>query len=115
MTLQTDASIGIKKETTYGTGVTVTRWLEYTDSNLGTDRKYVQGQGLRVGKVVGRTSRRALATDGAKGDIKFEACTAGLGPFFEAMLGSATSTLRSGVIYQQNYVPLTTDPMPSYT
>ena len=115
MTLQTDASIGIKKETTYGTAVTVTRWLEYLDSSLTQDNKYVQGKGLRVSKIVDRQARRTLAQVDVKGDIKFEACSSGLGPFFEAMLGSATSTNRSGAIYQQNYVPATTDPMPSYT
>lgn len=116
MTLQTDASIGIVKETTYGTAVTVTRFPEFVDQNLTQDNKYVQGQGLRVGKTVARAARRALAQVDVKGDIKLEASTKGLGPFFQAMLGTGVPTITSAPpAWQQLFTPAVTDPMPSYT
>lgn len=116
MTLQTDASIGLKKETTYGTRIVVDRTLEFVDQSLTLENKFVYGQGLRVGKPVQRASRRALAQVGVKGDIKLEACTKGLGPVFQAMLGTATSTVTATApAYQQLFTPALSDPMPSYT
>jgi Phage tail tube protein len=116
MTLQTDASLTIKKETTYGTRIVTDRSLEFVDQSLTQDNKYVQGQGLRNGKYVARAGRRALAQVDVKGDIKLEATTKGLGPIFQAMLGTATSTVTAtSPAYQQLYTPAITDPMPSYT
>jgi len=115
MTLQSDGSVGIVKESTYGTAVVVTRFPEYTDASFTQENEYVQGEGLRVGKVIARSSRRSLGKVVSSGSFEAELPTKGFGPFWEAALGSGTSTLRSGVIYQQNYVPLTTDPMPCYT
>lgn len=115
MTLQTDASIGLALESTYGTGVTVARWLEFVDHSLVQQPKFVQGQGLRNGKIIPRTSRRALALVDVMGDISLEWATSGLGLLFKAMLGNSTSTLVTGAVYQQLHTPAVTDPMPSAT
>lgn len=115
MTLQTDASIGFGDESTYGTPVTVTRWVEFLDQSLVRQPKFVQGQGLRVGKIVPRTSRRALSMIDVNGDVSFEWVTAGMGKLFRYILGNSTSTLVSGALYQQLHTPAITDPMPSAT
>src|SRR5664279_2089444 len=115
MTLQTDASITLAKESTYGTLVTTSTALEYTDQSLTQTTKFVQGAGLRVGKPVDRAARRAAAMIDAHGDIKTEVVTGGLGKIFNAMFGLSTSTLISGAAYQQVHTPAITDPMPSYS
>lgn len=112
--MQTDASMGVKKEASYGVAETVNRWYEFVDQSFVQDNKYVQGKGLRVGRYTDRRSRRALAMVDAKGTLKLEAATVGMGPIWEAMLGTNTSSLRSGVIYQQLATPKA-DPAPSYT
>lgn len=115
MTLQTDCSIGIKVESTYGTAVTVDRFPEFVEQTLQQSNEFVTGEGLRVGKILPRSARRALGKVVAGGNIELELCTKGLGPFLQAMLGSNTSANRSGSIYQQLAVPAVTDPMPAYT
>lgn len=115
MTLQTDGSVGLAKESTYGTAVTVTRFLEYTEQGFTDATEFVTGEGLRVGKVVARSSRRSAAKIATEGSLTIEQVTKGTGLLWEAILGSGTSTVRSGSIYQQLFRPAVTDPMPSYT
>lgn len=115
MTLQSDCSVGFKVESTYGTGVTVDRWLEFTEETITQDNEYIDSEGLRVGGVGVDLSRRTLGKVVAGGSVSLEWVTRGLGTLLQAMLGQNTSTLRSGSIYQQVATPLTTDPMPAYT
>jgi len=115
VTLQSDCSIGIKAETTYGTGVTVDRFPEFTEEEITQDNEYIDSEGLRVGGVGVDLSRRTLGKVVAGGSLSLEWVTRGLGSLLEAMLGYNVSTLRSGAIYQQVASPLASDPMPSYT
>ena len=115
MTLQSDCSVGLKKETTYGTGVTVDHFPEFTEQSLQQKPAFLQGEGLRVGKVLPRFARRTLGKVMCEGDIELEVCTKGFSIFLEAAFGQCTATLRSGSVYQHVATPLTTDPMPSYT
>lgn len=115
MTIQADCSIGVKKETTYGTGVVVDRFLEFTEETLDFERTFVQGAGLRPGVRVARSARRVLSKDGAAGDISLEVPTRGLGTLLEAMLGTASSTVVAGALYQQLFTLIKDDFQPSMT
>ena len=97
-----DSSIGVVKESTYGTPVTVTRWYEFTEESLGFDPKRVQGTGLRVGGRVARSNRRVTPTAQGGGGFGLELLSKGMGLLFEAALGSGVSTVASGA-YQQNF------------
>lgn len=103
MTIPADAQIGFGVESTYGTAVTPTRFLEFVDESLNFNKSVKQGQGLRVGARVGRSARRVVTTVEAAGDVQLEAFSKGLGLLFQAMLGSGTSTLVSGTTYQQTF------------
>lgn len=119
MTTQLDCSIGFSvAETTFGTPVTVTKFLEFTDESLGWDPTFPQGQGLRVGARVPRAGRRPTtpAKQQVTGDITVEACSKGLGFLFGAALGSVTSTQRATTgVYQHNFTPSASDWLSSYT
>lgn len=115
MTTQLDASIGIKKETVFGTAVTVDRFLEFTDESLDYDRSYYQGAGLRPGSRTARSGRRVLTRDGGAGDIGLEVPTKGAGALLELLLGAGSSALVSGVVYQQLFTPIGNDYLPSAT
>lgn len=115
MTLQSDGSVGAVAEPTYGTAVVVTRFPEYLTADFKQENEYLQGEGLRVGKLLPRSSRKTLGKVVAGGELELELATKGLGIFWNAALGTGTSTLRSGVIYQQLYTMATTDPMPGLT
>lgn len=96
-----DASIGLATESTYGTGVTVTRFLEFTDESLNWNKNIKQGQGLRVGGRVARSARRVVPSADASGDVTMECISKGMGLVWNACLGSSTSTLVSGTTFQQ--------------
>lgn len=115
MTTQLDCSIGFKKETTYGTAVTVDRFLEFTEESLDFDRQFTQGAGMRPGSRVARSARRVMTREGAAGDVSLEVPTRGLGSFLEALLGVGTSTQVAGALYQQLFTLTKTDYQPSLT
>lgn len=96
-----DCSIGFAVETTYKTPVTVARWLEYLDESMDWNKSVKQGKGIRVASRAARSGRRVVTSAMGGGDISVEACSKGLGLWWQALLGSATSTLVSGTTFQQ--------------
>lgn len=116
MTMMADSSIGIKKETTYGTGVTVDHFPEFLSENFDWKPSYMVGQGMRPNSRVARQERRILGKNWVEGDLEIEACTRGAGIFWEALMGQATSTIiGAGPAYQHNFTLSNSDPIPSYT
>jgi hypothetical protein len=116
VTNQLDCSIGIAKESVYGTAVTVTRHFEYLTESLDYNQTFIQGKGLRKGSRVPRSTRRSVGTISVAGAIGFEAYSRGMGILLEAALGSATATVASGAAFQILAIPGTVaDPLPSYT
>ena len=96
-----DASIGVAVESTYGTSVTPTRWFEYLTESLDFKKSVKQGQGLRPGGRVARSTKRVVPTADGGGDFSMEACSKGMGLLWQACLGAGSSTLVSGTTYQQ--------------
>ena len=113
MTTWQDAQIGLKKETTYGTAVTVDRFLDFITHSLDYSKGIVQSQALRGGKV--RSTTRCTYTENAGGGIELEAMTKGQGTFWEMVMGAGTSTKVPTATkpYQQLFT--LGDTMPSYT
>lgn len=117
MTTQQDCSIGLAVETTWGTSVVPSLFLEFLSESLDVDLTLSQGKGLRAGAILPRASRRLIATTDPKGSISVEASIKGLGLLLNAALGSLTNTAvpsQSGA-YQQVHTPTSTDPLSSYT
>ncbi len=109
-----DWSVGIAKESTFGTAVTVARFLEFTEPKpFEIDRGVKQGAGLRPGSRVARAARRVKTIRQASGDITVEAYSKGLGLLLEACMGSGNQTLVGGTTYQQ--IHSLADALPSHT
>jgi hypothetical protein len=116
VTTQLDSSIGLKKETTWATAVTPDHFPEFLSESLDWKPSYIVGKGLRAGSRVSRVERRTLGKNWAEGDIEIECAARGIGIFFEALMGTVTSTqISAGPAYQHNFTLATTDPFPSYT
>lgn len=96
-----DFSLAIGVESTFKTGVTPTRAYEITDESLDWNPTRKQGQGLRVGSRVARSSRRVTPIADGGGDISIECVSKGMGLLLQACFGTAVSTLVSGSTYQQ--------------
>ena len=115
MTTQQDCSLGFVKESTYGTAVTVSRWLEYaSDPEFNYVPNRVQGSGQRAGQRVDRTNRRVTTTSEAGGSVEVEMLSKGLGTFLELCLGAGASTLVSGSTYQQLFTLSDTPPSATF-
>lgn len=98
-----DCSIGLKAESTYKTGVTVDRWLQFLDEGLDWVKQTKQGKGLRVGRRVDLSARRTNPLADGGGDITVELHSKGLGTLLQACFGTGVSTLVSGTTYQQGF------------
>jgi hypothetical protein len=117
MTTQLDWSVGIGKETEYGTPVTPTRFFE-SDASMKLDIQKHQSKMFRPGKRAHRLNRNVLSKVEASGDQTLEATTKGLGFLLEAALGALTNTVLSSTspaVYQQVHTVKVTDPINSYT
>lgn len=116
MTTQLDASIGVAKETVYGTPVTVSKFVEYTEESIDWSPTFLQGQGLRSGSRTARAARRALGRQMVGGDFTVEAASKGIGWILEAAFGTVVSTQRAATgVYQHNFSPIANDYLSSYT
>ncbi|HWU47220.1 MAG TPA: phage tail tube protein, partial [Humibacter sp.] len=97
------ATLGIATETTVGTPVAVTRFVEFDSESLAMKKHTVQGTGMRGGGLVQRGSRRQIVAREVNGDINFDVPTAGFGLFLQHMLGSFSTTPTSigGGLFRQ--------------
>lgn len=97
------ATFGIATETTPGTPVAVTRFVEHNSESLAMKRHIAQGNGLR-GSLFRRAGRRIEVAREAGGDVTFDLPTNGLGLYLQHMLGSFSTVatqISASTAYQQ--------------
>ena len=98
------AQLGIAAETTFNTGVTVTRFYEFTNENLNYNKKTQVGLGLRAGGQLPRAQRRVVTTFDGGGDINLDLPTRGLGLLLSQAMGTAPAgTLVSTGVYSYTF------------
>lgn len=90
------ASIGFAPETTYGTGVTPSRFLEFTTEGLTVQEPRIESQGIRAGSTVRRTGRWATNSKGGGGPVTFEVADKGFGLLLKHTLGDVSITTPGG-------------------
>ena len=97
--------LGIKKESVFGTAVTVDRFYEFNSESTKYNKNTVVGEGLRSGGLVPRSNRRVITTKSSEGDFEIDLPTRGLGLLLSLATGSVPSgTLASGA-YTYEFVP----------
>lgn len=91
-----NSQLGIAAETTVGTGVTVTRFLDFGQEGLKQDIERIEYQALRpTRRVLGSTSWVSGKT-GITGDIELPVMTKSMGLVFKHMLGAVATTTPGG-------------------
>jgi len=97
------ATLGIATESTPGTPVAVTRFVDFNSESMQLKKTTVQGAGVRGGTLVRQSVRRNYVARQASGDLNFDIPTNGFGLFLQHMLGSYSTTPTSlgGGLYQQ--------------
>lgn len=66
------ASLGIATETTVGTPVAVTRFIEFDSESVALKKNMTQGAGLRQGGLVARAARRVNTGRSVGGDLELQ-------------------------------------------
>jgi hypothetical protein len=92
-----NTQFGGLKETTYGTGVTPSKFLEIVSESVSLAIPRIESKGLRSGSRVERAGRSVANRQGAGGDIVIEAQGKGMGWIAELCFGTgAVTTPASG-------------------
>jgi hypothetical protein len=102
-----DGQIGFAQESTYGTSVTPTRFIEFNSETLKRDPTFLEPSAIRAGTKYKRASRIRVSRQTISGDINFDINTLGMGLLVKHMLASTvtTPTLISGSAYKQVHTP----------
>lgn len=95
---------GFKKEVTWGTPVTVDRFIEFTSDGLERQNVYATSNGIRAGRRFGGQARR-IARQNALGSVTYEVATKGFGLFFEQLLGGTSSVNTVGTVWTHTFTP----------
>lgn len=90
------ASIGFAAESTYGTYVAPTRFLEYNKADLKKKKKVVQGGGLAAGRIAQLGSRRVVTSESVEGGFELEVANKGMGLLLAHLLGSSATPVQQG-------------------
>lgn len=96
--------IGFKAESTWGTLVTVDRFLEFTSEGLERRQNVAASNGIRSGRRYGGSGRRITRSD-AGGPVSFEIATKGFGLWFLNLLGGVSSVNTVGTVWTHTFTP----------
>ncbi len=103
MTTTQDVTLGLGVESTFGTPVATSRGVDYVPGSA----KFAwvpiikQSNALRVGRRFDTSDRRVLIGSDVTGEFTAPVQAKGMGLLFQALFGTATSTLVSTGLYQQ--------------
>lgn len=81
------ASLGVSKETTYGTYVAPTKFFEFMNESLKKERSIVQGGGLAAGRFAQLGSQRVTANESGSGSWETSVPLAGFGVILQQLFG----------------------------
>jgi hypothetical protein len=87
-------SVGMIKETTYGTYLAPTAWIEVENAGLKRNKKTKQGGGIAAGRYVPLGTRRKQPTKDASGDISLEVPNKGFGRLLQALFGTSAGPVQ---------------------
>lgn len=91
------AQFGFVSETTYGTAVTVTKFVPLVNESLVEEIPRIESGGIVAGARVLKSSQWAPGVTAISGDVGLELYQQGVGTLFRHMFGSVTSSTTGGV------------------
>lgn len=93
------SSFGIATESAFNTGVTVSRFYEFTSESTNYNKNTSVGMGLRAGGLLPRSQRRVVTTFDATGAVTLDLPTRGLGLLLAHSMGSFPSKAGSSFTF----------------
>lgn len=115
MATMVEHQLGFKKESTFGTAVTVDRFLEFNTAPPKMEKTIEQGDGARPGGRVERGIHRNVVATRGSIEIEQVVSSSGFGTMFELLMGSGASAEVSTGLYQQLFTFGSTNRKPSAT
>jgi hypothetical protein len=102
-----DAQLGFAAESTVGTAVTVTKFVEFNSESIAWKPTFVEPTGLRVGRKFKRAGRLVQSRKTVEGSVELEWPTKGIGLLVAHMLGSSgvPAQIVSTSAYKQIHIP----------
>lgn len=91
------SQIGFAEETTYGTAVTVTKFVPLVDESLTNEIERLESEGIIAGARLLRSEQWASGRKNVTGDVGLEWFQQNMAVLFEHMLGTITSSFTGGV------------------
>ncbi|MEV6803138.1 phage tail tube protein [Streptomyces sp. NPDC051132] len=88
------AQLGIAAESTYGTFVAPTRFLEFTKESLVLKKTTAQSSGIAAGRLLALSSRRVVTRREASGSIDMEVTNKGMGLLLQALMGTTVTPVQ---------------------
>jgi hypothetical protein len=111
------SQLGLKKETTWGTAVTVDKFYEFDSDSLNLAQSYQDSVGLKAGRTIQPSGRMVQTTRGVAGDTPMQVPTKLFGTILDLMHGATVAPVQQGATaaYLQTHPIGTTQPNKSAT
>lgn len=90
------ASIGLAAESTYGTYVAPTRFIEFHSEDLKKVKNTYQGGGMAAGRLAQLGSRRIVSTVAGSGTVELDVTNKAFGLVLSHLMGSGGSPVQQG-------------------
>lgn len=103
-----DAQFGFAAESTWGTPVTVTKFVEFNSESITFQPQFLEPTGLRPGQKYKRVNRVRQSRTEISGEVELEFATKGMGLLVKHMLGSSLSApvqISTTTAYRQAHTP----------
>jgi hypothetical protein len=102
-----DGQLGYKLESTWGTAVTVDKFLEFDEESIVWEPEWIEPTGIRVGTKYKRASRLVQSRQGVSGGFSTQFASRTMGSLIKAALGSSVTspTVVTGSAYKQVHNP----------
>lgn len=88
------AQIGIAAESTYGTFVAPTKFIEFTKESLVLKKTTAQSAGIAAGRLMALSSRRVVTQKEASGSIELEVTNKAMGLLLQALMGTSVTPVQ---------------------
>ncbi|MFF8953888.1 phage tail tube protein [Streptomyces sp. NPDC014940] len=88
------AQLGIAAETTYGTFVAPTKFIEFTKESLVLKKTTAQSAGVAAGRLMPLSSRRVVTRREVSGSIDLEIANKGMGLLLQALMGTSVTPVQ---------------------
>ncbi|MFE7927786.1 phage tail tube protein [Streptomyces sp. NPDC057456] len=91
------AQLGISAESTYGTYVAPTKFVEFTKEGLALKKTTAQSAGIAAGRLLPLSSRRVLTRREGAGSIEMEVTNKSMGLLLQALMGTSVTPVQQAV------------------